>query len=157
MIDLRHNRALTLVEILVVVSIIAVLATFVITLTLRVENQSKENALANAYALVETALQEYHDYKGEFPVQPVRDANFAADHVELMYEALRPVPDSRAVLTKINGVLIKGGSGDKWQMCDVWGTALDYIYVPGDNFPELISAGPDRKFDTGDDIRNQDL
>jgi len=56
-----------------------------------------------------------------------------------------------------NGVLIKGGSGDKWQMCDVWGTALDYIYVPGDNFPELISAGPDRKFDTGDDIRNQDL
>ena len=155
--DWRHNRALTLVEILVVVSIIAVLATVVITLTLRVENQSKENALANAYALLETALQEYHEYHGEFPVQAVRDAAFAADHAELMYEALRSVPDSREVLEKINRILIKGDSDDKWQMYDVWGTALDYIYVPGDNFPELISAGPDGKFDTGDDISNQDL
>ncbi|MBN2131946.1 MAG: type II secretion system protein [Sedimentisphaerales bacterium] len=157
MTDLRHNRALTLVEILVVVSIIAVLATFAITLTLRVENQSKENALANAFALLETALQEYHEYKGEFPAQPVRDPNFAAVHAELMYEALRSVPASREVLTKINTILVKGDSDQRGQMHDVWGTALDYIYVPGDNFPELISAGPDRLFDTGDDISNQDL
>jgi len=157
MIDLRHNRALTLVEMLVVVSIIAVLATFVITLTRRVENQSKEHALANAYALLETALQEYHEYKGEFPEQSKRDANFAATHAELMYEALRSVPDSRAVLAKINRVLIKGDSGDRRRIHDVWGTAIDYIYAPGDNFPELISAGPDREFGTGDDISNQDL
>jgi prepilin-type N-terminal cleavage/methylation domain-containing protein len=157
MIDLRHNRALTLVEMLVVVSIIAVLATFVIALTRRVENQAKENALANAYALLETALQEYHEYKGEFPEQSKRDADLAADHAVLLYEALRSVPDSRAVLAKINRVLIKGDSDDRWQISDVWGTEIDYIYVPGDNFPELISAGPDRKFGTDDDISNQDL
>jgi len=157
MADLRHNRAVTLIEILVVVSIIAVLGTFVITLTLRVENQSKENALANAFALLETALQEYREYKGQFPEQSVRDFSYAGDHVALLYEALRSVPASREVLTKVNSVLVKGNSDQTWQIRDVWGTVLDYIYVPGDNFPELISAGPDRDFDTGDDISNQDL
>jgi len=157
MADLRHNRAVTLIEILVVVSIIAVLGTFVIALTLRVENQSKEHALANAFALLETALQEYHEYKGKFPEQSVRDSNYAADHVALLYEALRSVPASREVLTKVNSVLVRGDSNEPWKIRDVWGTVLDYIYVPGDNFPELISAGPDRDFDTGDDISNQDL
>jgi len=157
MADLRHNRAVTLIEILVVVSIIAVLGTFVITLTLRVENQSKEKALANAFALLETALQEYREYQGQFPEQSVRDSNFAADHVALLYEALRSVPASREVLTKVSSVLVRGDSNKPRQIRDVWGTELDYVYVPGDNFPELISAGPDRDFGTGDDISNRDL
>ena len=157
MADLRHNLAVTLIEILVVVSIIAVLGTFVITLTLRVENQSKEKALANAFALLETALQEYREYQGQFPEQSVRDSNFAADHVALLYEALRSVPASREVLTKVSSVLVRGDSNKPRQIRDVWGTELDYVYVPGDNFPELISAGPDRDFGTGDDISNRDL
>jgi len=147
MADLRHNRAVTL----------AVLGTFVITLTLRVENQSKEKALANAFALLETALQEYREYQGQFPEQSVRDSNFAADHVALLYEALRSVPASREVLTKVSSVLVRGDSNKPRQIRDVWGTELDYVYVPGDNFPELISAGPDRDFGTGDDISNRDL
>jgi prepilin-type N-terminal cleavage/methylation domain-containing protein len=158
MADLGHNKALTLVEILVVVAIIAVLATFVIALTLRVENQSKENALASAFTLLESALQEYYEYKGEFPVQPQRDSARAAEHTALMYEALQSVPASRDVLKQVDAALIEGDADlpGQWQVHDVWGTVLDYVYVPGDNFPELISAGPDQEFGTQDDISNRD-
>jgi prepilin-type N-terminal cleavage/methylation domain-containing protein len=159
MMNAKRNNALTLVEILVVLAIIAVLATFVIALTLRVENQSKENALANAFALLESALQEYYDFEGEFPVQPQRDSSRAAEHTALMYEALKSVPASRAVLKQIDSSLIKGNAGlpGQWQVHDSWGTVLDYVYVPADNFPELISAGPDRTFDTEDDISSRNL
>jgi len=159
MADLRHNKALTLVEILVVVAIIAVLATFVITLTLRVENTSKQKALANAVALLDAALQEYREYTGQFPVQPERNSTRAAEHTALMYEALKSVPDSRNVLKQIDSTLVEGDADlpGQWQVHDMWGTVLDYVYVPGDNFPELISAGPDRTFGTEDDISSRNL
>ena len=32
---------------------------------------------------------------------------------------------------------------------------IDYIYVTGDNFPDLVSAGPDKIFGTADDISNK--
>jgi len=32
---------------------------------------------------------------------------------------------------------------------------LDYRYVAGNNFPELVSAGPDKIFGTADDISNR--
>jgi len=41
------------------------------------------------------------------------------------------------------------------EIYDPWGMVLDYRYVPGDNFPELVSAGPDKIFGTADDINNR--
>jgi hypothetical protein len=41
------------------------------------------------------------------------------------------------------------------EIYDPWGTPLDYRYEAGENFPELISAGPDRKFGNADDITNR--
>jgi hypothetical protein len=32
---------------------------------------------------------------------------------------------------------------------------LEYRYDPRDNFPELISAGPDRIFGNADDVSNR--
>lgn len=153
----RHSNAVTLVEMLVVVAIIALLASLVLTLTLRVENQSKEKALANVFALLKSALREYHEYTGRFPLQVVRDHDEPAVHVELMYEALQSVPASREVLKAVSGTLVKGANDqpDMVRMHDPWGTALDYMYAPEDNFPELISAGPDKKFGTPDDISSR--
>jgi len=34
---------------------------------------------------------------------------------------------------------------------------MDYVYLPGDTFPEVISAGPDRQFGTGDDLSNKGM
>ena len=157
MMDLRQNRGVTLIEMLVVLGVIMVLAAIVVSLTLRVENQSQENALRNAFALVSSSLREYYDFKGQFPPQAERNSANALAHMESMYQELRAVPASRLVLVKVSESLIKsaGTTVDVQYMCDPWGTVMDYVYAAEDTFPELISAGPDRQFGTGDDISSK--
>jgi prepilin-type N-terminal cleavage/methylation domain-containing protein len=159
MVNSRHNNGVTLVEMLVVLGIIMVLATIVVTLTLRVDTQSKENALRNAFALVGSALREYYDAKGQFPPQAERNPANALAHIESMYQELRSVPASRQVLDKLSPGVVKseGGVADLRSLSDPWGTVMDYVYVPGNTFPELISAGPDKQFGTGDDISNKGM
>jgi prepilin-type N-terminal cleavage/methylation domain-containing protein len=155
----RQNSGVTLVEMLVVLGIIVVLAGVVVTVTLRVDTQSKENALRTAFALVGSALREYYDAKGQFPPQAERDSANALTHVEAMYQELRLVPAARQVLDKLSPGVVKneGGSVDLRSIRDPWGTVTDYVYLPNDTFPELISAGPDRQFGTGDDISNKGM
>lgn len=40
---------------------------------------------------------------------------------------------------------------DSNELLDGWGTALRYL--PGDKGYSVVSAGPDRKFDTADDLK----
>ena len=155
----RHNSGVTLVEMLVVLGIIMVLSGIVVTLTRRVDTQSKENALRNAFALVGSALREYYDAKGQFPPQAEQNPANALAHIESMYQELRSVPASRQVLDKLSPGVVKseGGVADLRSMSDPWGTVMDYIYLPNNTFPELISAGPDRQFGTGDDMSNKGM
>lgn len=159
MTDWTHNRAVTLVEMLVVLGIIAVVAGFVVTLTLRVDNQSKEKALDSAFALLSTSLREYYEFRNTFPQQTERNSANALAHIELMVQELRSVPDSRQVLDHLNPTMVKStiGIADVPELRDPWGTVLDYVYDhgTGDSFPELISAGPDRQFGTNDDISSK--
>lgn len=159
MADHRHDRAVTLIEMLVVLGIIVVLAGLVVKLTVRVDNQSKEKALQGVFSVLATSLQEYHEFRDAFPVQSVLDPNFAVFHVEGMMKDLRSVPESRQALEQVNRTLIenKKGVADVPELKDPWGTVLDYVYDPnqGDRFPELISAGPDKRFGTEDDIRSK--
>lgn len=155
----RHNSGVTLVEMLVVLGIIVVLAGIAVTVTLRVDTQSKENALRNAFALVGSALREYYEAKGEFPPQAERNPANALAHIESMYQGLRSVPASRQILDKLAHGVVKneGGLADLRSMSDPWGTVMDYVCVPDSTFPELISAGPDRLFGTGDDISSKGM
>jgi prepilin-type N-terminal cleavage/methylation domain-containing protein len=155
----RKNSGVTLVEMLVVLGIILVLSGVVVTVTLRVDTQSKENALRNAFALVGSALREYYDAKGQFPPQAERNPANALAHIQSMYQELRAVPASREVLDKLGPGVVRseGGVADLRSMSDPWGTVLDYVYVPNNTFPELISAGPDRQFGTGDDMSNKGM
>jgi prepilin-type N-terminal cleavage/methylation domain-containing protein len=161
MANCHSNRAVTLIEMLVVLGIIVVLASLVITLTLRVDNQSKERALDNAFALLGTSLREYYEVKGGFPEQTERDSANALAHIEAMVAGLRSVPDARHVLDQLNPAMFKSQAGlaDVPELRDPWGTVLDYVYDPdpdaGDTFPELISAGPDKRFGTGDDMSSK--
>jgi len=157
MADGKRNNAVTLVEMLVVLGIITVLAGIVLTATLRVDNQAKERALASAFALLNSVLREYYEAESKFPVQAERDSNNRLLHVETMMQRLRTVPACREVLDKLSGTTAKSQEGlaDVVEPRDPWGTVLDYVYVPGDNFPELISAGPDKQFGTGDDISSK--
>jgi prepilin-type N-terminal cleavage/methylation domain-containing protein len=103
---------------------------------------------------------------------------------EVMYFFLGRVPESRMTLDKIDESLVTNLGLDNQPMNisitypdvsitvlpllrinDPWGTALRYDYynemlIPPDpgqkrTFPEITSAGPDKKFGTADDIRNR--
>jgi prepilin-type N-terminal cleavage/methylation domain-containing protein len=154
----KYKHGVTLVEILVVVAIIALLASMVIGIASRIDNQSKERCLESTFALLESALQEYHDYTGKFPEQPEKNFTNVLVHSEYLYKELHLIPESRKILEKITNSLLKnefGAAETPLEIYDPWGMALDYKYVPGDNFPELVSAGPDKIFGTADDINNR--
>lgn len=96
---------------------------------------------------------------------------------EALYVFLRQVPECRKTLDKIDESLITNLGLDKQSMTvtigvriepllrviDPWGTALKYDYydeVTLDprsrrTFPEITSAGPDRKFGNTDDISSR--
>jgi len=154
----KYKHGVTLVEILVVVAIIALLATMVIGIAARINNQSKEEGLKCTFELLECALQEYYENTGKFPGQPEKNFLNALVHSEYLYNELSLIPESRKILEKIADSLLKneyGTAETPLEIYDPWGIVLDYIYVPGDNFPELVSAGPDKIFGTADDIKNR--
>jgi len=154
----KHKVGVTLIEMVIVVAIIALLATMVVRIVSRIDNQAKEKGLENIFALLDSALQKYHEYTGNFPEQAEKDFAKAPAHSEYFYKELQSIPTSRQVLEKISDSLLEdkwGGAGTPPEIYDPWGTALDYRYVGGDNFPELISAGPDKIFDTSDDMSSR--
>lgn len=156
---IRTQFSFTLVEMLVVVAVIAILATMVIGIASRVDNQAKEKGMEDIFVIIESALEEYKDYRDNFP-----DTNDVNPNIncEILYQALDSIPASRNILRKINDKLIKDEfvsdpppASPRYEIYDLWGTVLDYRYIAGDNFPSLKSAGPDRTFGTPDDISNK--
>jgi type II secretory pathway pseudopilin PulG len=153
-----YNFGTTLIEMVIVVAVIAILVSMVVGITYRIDKRSKEKGLDNIFALLGSALQEYYDYTDKFPEQPEKNFINVAVHSELLFTELRSIPSSRKVLEKINDSFLKnkaGASGTSPEIYDPWGTPLDYRYVLGDNFPELISAGPDKIFGTADDMSSR--
>jgi type II secretory pathway pseudopilin PulG len=153
----KRQVGLSLVEMLVVVAIIMVVAGLAVTLTSRLGRQAKERDLASAFAMFKGALQEYREETGEFPPQPERNYANAPLHMRLLYERLMAEPASRQVLSHLAGFPTQGDqtSLEVAEVRDPWGTVLDYRSGPDDDFPELISAGPDREFGTEDDINSR--
>ena len=156
----RYKHGLSLVEMLIVVGIIALLATMVIGIAGRIDNQSKEKGIESTFALLEGALDEYKEFEGIFPAQPLKDFVNVSEHSEYLYGELYSIPGSRKILEKVSDSLIKhdydtGIVPPIPEIYDPWGTPLDYRYAPGDNFPELVSAGPDKIFGNDDDITNR--
>lgn len=142
---------------LIVVGVVAVLASMVIGIAARIDNQSKERCLEATFTILEEALQEYYDYYKVFPdpnqpnIPPYPTSSAA------LYGQLYETPSSRIILDKISDSLILTvpGTLELMQIHDPWGSVFDYRYIPGDTFPELISAGPDKKFNSADDISNK--
>ena len=154
----KYNYGLTLVEMLIVVAVIALLATMVVGIATHIDNQSKERGVKSIFALLESALQEYNEYKSSFPEQPEKNFTNAQEHSEFLYKELYSIPESRKILEQVSHSLIVNRYGTVEtppEIHDLWGMALDYRYLTGDNFPELISAGPDRVFGTTDDISSK--
>jgi type II secretory pathway pseudopilin PulG len=154
----KNKLGVTLIEIVIVVAIIALLISTIIGIASRVDERTKEKSMKDVFALLESALQEYYEYTGKFPEQQVKDFTNVSAHSEYFYKELNSIPNSRKILEKISSSLIKNklGAADSGpEIYDPWDTPLDYRYTTGNNFPELISAGPDKKFGTSDDINSK--
>ena len=154
----KYKTGVTLIEILVAVAVIVILAGIAVGIAEHVGTQSKEKAVKATFALLESALQEYYDFAGKFP-----DANHADPRVnsEKLYSELYALPDSRKVLEQISNKVFQnkfnpGAVPAVQEIYDPWGMVVDYIYNPGESFPELISSGPDKDMATvGDNITNR--
>ncbi len=145
-------------EMLIVVGIIAILATMVISVASRIDMQAKEKATENLLALLDSALQEYHEFTSRFPEQSETDSANAVIHSEFLYGELSSIPDAQKILNKLSRSAIENKYENiemAPEIYDPWGTPLDYRYIASDNFPLLISAGPDKTFGTADDISNK--
>ena len=154
----NKKHGLTLVEMLIVVGIIAILATMVISVASRIDTRSKEKETESLLTLLDSALQEYHEFADRFPEQSETNSANALIHSEFLYGELNSIPNARAILEKLNQSSVKNNYGTvetALEIYDPWETALDYRYITGDNFPLLISAGPDKTFGTADDISNR--
>lgn len=145
-------------EMLIVVGIIAILATMVISVASRIDTQAKEKGTESLLALLDSALQEYHEFTGRFPEQPEINSADAVIHSEFLYGELSSIPSVQKILKKVSNSSIdnKYGTAETIaELYDPWGTALDYRYVANENFPLIVSAGPDKTFGTADDISNR--
>lgn len=154
---------MSLVEILIVVGVIALLATMVISVASHIDTQAKEKSVQSLFVLLDSALQEYREFMGQFPEQTEMNYANAAIHSEYLYNELQSMPGAQKILQKIDGSLMKNQYSPPGvplaqtspEIYDPWGTSLEYRYVTGNNFPTLISAGPDKTFGTADDMSNR--
>ena len=62
----RHKRAVTLVEMLIVVAIIAILSTILINTFTRIDNQGKERLAKSTFAIIDAALAQFAEYGYEY-------------------------------------------------------------------------------------------
>jgi type II secretory pathway pseudopilin PulG len=155
--DRLTEAGVTLIEILIVLAMVTLLASLVIGMATQVDNQSRAKSLENTFAVLETALEEYREQTGGFPGQPELASGNAADHCEILYGELDSIAGSRKMLEQIDAPAIQDRTGNGVpEIYDPWGTILDYVYVLlTDTYPRLISAGPDKNFDTPDDITSK--
>ena len=211
----QTKRGFTIIEMLVVIAIVAALATMIVGVASRIESREKEKLGKNTLALLTTALAQFHEYDfvykdpdysafnfpldcngfdevqiaetledalgtgaGSIVITGAHDPNDSSN--EVMYLLLSMVPASRKTLEKIDKKLVTSlgldgqpmkitiGTSDDGKeypllrVIDPWGTTLRYDYYddeayPKDKrtFPLVISAGPDKKFGTDDDITSR--
>ncbi|MHC4570420.1 MAG: type II secretion system protein [Planctomycetota bacterium] len=103
----RNNYGFTLIEMLVVVALIAILASMVIGVASHLDAKAKKNSVEGALLLLDGALEEYREFKDRFPEQLEQNFANAAAHSELLYYELNSVPDSASMLEKINSSFIE--------------------------------------------------
>ena len=153
----RRHLGLSLVGMLVVVGIIALIASVAVTLTLRMTNQAKERDLASIFALLKTACRSTARRPASFLCRPNESLPMRRLTCNCCTSGSWPSRPRARVLTQLAGLSSGNDTTGRevGRVLDPWGTVLDYQYGPDDDLPELISAGPDRQFGTEDDISSR--
>ena len=67
-------------------------------MAVRVHNQRNEESLEGTFALIESALEEYYEYYGYYPIT-TDDFDMAVERSKDLYNRLDKVPDSKRIIT----------------------------------------------------------
>jgi len=84
----KHKPGVTLVEMLIVVAIIALLATMVISMAARIGHQAKEQLTENTIAILTAALGQFQDYGYSYKDSDYADFDFPLDCNGFEYDRL---------------------------------------------------------------------
>jgi len=168
MFKIKRN-GLTLIEVLVAVAIIAILSAGLYSVSNYIDMKIKIARTKSTLHILVTALERYHEFYGRFPI--IDDVNDSADYakenypdagkkmssIEKAYYRLSLAPESKKIIGHIERKMVKDKDKDGFpEVYDVWGTVLMYEYESGDNFPVVLSFGPDKVKNSKDDISSKD-
>lgn len=122
----RARAGFTLVELLLVVTILGILATVVVVKLGGQSDRARREATRTSINAIKTAVDAYDATKSRLP--------------ESLEELTAETPDAPALL-------------DKASLNDSWGTPFQYKKVTKFKY-EIRSAGPDAQMGTEDDLTN---
>jgi prepilin-type N-terminal cleavage/methylation domain-containing protein len=171
----QNKSGLTLVEILVVISIIALLAAGLYSVGNYVETQAKVKLAESTIETLCCALEQYRDFYdgvtgvGKFPDPDANAPSLPTTppgpnevpagcslNIEKLYYRLSCAPDAKKIIGQINPSLIKDKNKNNFpEIVDPWQNYFHYSYVTGDNFPVIDSNGPNRISGDDDDISSK--
>ena len=92
----KYKHGLSLVEMLIVIGLIALLATMVISVASRVDNQAKEKLTQSTIAILGAALEQFHDYEYNYQNPIYAEFDFPLDVIE---PAVGPLPPDILITT----------------------------------------------------------
>ncbi|MDO8527619.1 MAG: type II secretion system major pseudopilin GspG [Deltaproteobacteria bacterium] len=138
-----NNKGMTLIEIMVVITIMGVIAAMVTVNVMGNLEKAKIKTAATLMKSVEQALETYHLDNGGYPSTDQGLSALVDSGGGGSGDAKRFQP----------GGYLKGGKIPK----DPWGKELSYISPGSQGQPyEIISSGPDKQEGTDDDIKSSE-
>ncbi|MEP4079248.1 prepilin-type N-terminal cleavage/methylation domain-containing protein [Haloferula sp.] len=148
----KNAKGFTLMELLVVVSIMVILAGLTLGVMSYVNQKQAMEQAKIQLGLLELALEDYNSEKGEYPANTRSTGTRGSDEI---HRALFPMEDddAKVYLTELDPLNDSqgwlSGSGNDWQILDPWGEEYRYrtntatrINAVNPGF-DLWSCGPD--------------
>ncbi|HAL44375.1 MAG: hypothetical protein A2Y12_15790 [Planctomycetes bacterium GWF2_42_9] len=143
---IAKQSGMTLIEIIVSITIIAVIAAGLFAVSNYIDEQIKIKKTQATIQILVTAIEQYYDFYRAYPSQITSD----------LYGKLCESPEAKKILDQMDRKALKK-IGSSAFFVDAWGNHLKYTYQAEWNFPVIESNGPDKAIGTEDDISSKNL